>query len=272
MENWLLIIVGVIFLVSIVAGAIRGFFKIGISLLSTVLTAALFAFLSPYVGSALAQYTPLDELMEEKIVQAFLPEVSAETLADKDLSGTPLQSIPLDDIEKYTSLDWKRLGITTQDFAKIYGQIPKDQQIKEIEESGMPEFLKDLLQENNNTAIYEELDVNSFPQYIAAYICRMMLNILSFLVTFILAFVIVKALMAAVDILGEMPVLGAFNYLGGAVIGALSALLFVWVLFLVIAVCYSLPIGKLCFDMINDSVILRLIYDNNPLLTRLISF
>lgn len=272
MENWLLIMVGFIFLVGIVAGAIRGFFKIGISLLSTVLTAALFAFLSPYVGSALAKYTPLDEVIEEKIVQAFLPEISAETLADKDLSGTPLQNIPLDDIEKYTSLDWKRLGITTGDFAKIYGNISKDQQIKEIEESGMPEFLKDLLLENNNTAIYEELNVTSFPQYIAAYICRMILNVLSFLVTFILAFVIVKALMAAVDILGEMPVLGAFNYLGGAVIGVFGALLFVWVLFLVIAVCYSLPIGKLCFDMINDSVILRIIYDNNPLFTRLVSF
>lgn len=272
MENWLLIIVGVIFLVSIVAGAIRGFFKIGISLLSTVLTAALFAFLSPYVGSALAQYTPLDEAIEEKIVQAFLPEISAETLMDKDLSGTPLQNIPMDDIEKYTSLDWKRLGITTDDFAKIYGNISKDQQIKEIEESGMPEFLKELLLENNNTAIYEELNVSSFPQYIAAYICRMILNVLSFLVTFILAFVIIKALLAAVDILGEIPILGAFNYLGGAAIGALSALLFVWVLFLIIAVCYSFPIGKLCLDMINDSVILRIIYDNNPLFTRLISF
>lgn len=272
MENWLLIIVGVIFLVGIVAGTVRGFLRIGISLLSTVLTAALFAFLSPYVGSALAQYTPLDELIQEKIVQAFLPEVSAETLADKDLSGTPLQNIPLDDIEKYTSLDWKRLGITTGDFAKIYGNIPKDQQIKEIEDSGMPDFLKDLLLENNNTAIYEELDVSSFPQYIAAYICRMILNVLSFLVTFILAFVIVKALMAAVDILGELPVLGAFNYLGGALVGAISALLFVWVLFLVIAVCYSIPFGKVCFEMIESSPILQLIYDTNPLLTRLLSF
>lgn len=272
MENWLLIIVGVIFFVGIVAGAVRGFLKIGISLLSTVLTAVLFAFLAPHVGSALAQYTPLDELIQEKIVQAFLPEISAETLADKDLSGTPLQGIPLEDIEKLTKLDWERLGITIDDFASIYGNIPKDQQIKEIEESGMPDFLKELLLENNNTAIYEELDVTSFPRYIAAYISRMMLNVISFLVTFILAFVIVKALMAAVDILGEMPILGIFNYVGGAAIGALCALLFVWVLFLVIAVCYSLPVGKVCFDMIESSPFLKLLYDSNPLLTRLLSF
>ena len=272
MENWLLIIVGVIFFVGIVAGAVRGFFKIGISLLSTVLIAALFAFLSPHVGSALAKYTPLDELIQEKIVQAFLPEISAETLKDKDLNGTPLQGIPLEDFEKLTSLDWTRMGITTSDFASILGNIPKDQQIKEIEESAMPEFLKELLLENNNTAIYEELDVTSFPQYIAAYISRMMLNVVSFLVTFILAFVILKALMAAVDILGEMPGLGVFNYLGGAVIGAMCALLCVWVLFLVIAVCYSLPIGKVCFDMIDSSVLLEMIYESNPLLTRLVSF
>lgn len=272
MENWLLIIVGVIFFVGIVAGAVRGFFKIGISLLSTVLIVALFAFLSPHVGSALAKYTPLDELIQEKIVQAFLPEISAETLKDKDLSGTPLQNIPLKDIEKLTSLDWKRLGITTNDFADIFGNIPKDQQIKEIEESAMPDFLKELLLENNNTAIYEELDVASFPQYIAAYISRMMLNVISFLVTFILAFVIVKALMAAVDILGDMRIFGVFNYFGGAVIGALCSLMFVWVLFLVIAVCYSLPIGKACFDMIDSSIFLKMIYESNPLLTRLISF
>lgn len=94
----------------------------------------------------------------------------------------------------------------------------------------------------------------------------------SFLVTFILAFVIVKALMAAVDILGDLPILGVFNYLGGAAVGALCALLFVWVLFLVIAVCYSIPIGKVCFDMIEDSVLLKMLYDSNPLLTRLVSF
>ena len=150
MENWLLIIVGVIFLVGIVAGAVRGFVKIGISLLSTVLIAALFAFLSPHVGSALAKYTPLDDLIQEKIVQAFLPEISAETLKDKDLSGTPLQDIPLKDIEKLTSLDWKRFGITTNDFADILGNIPKDQQIREIEEAAMPDFLKDLLLENKS--------------------------------------------------------------------------------------------------------------------------
>lgn len=49
MDNWLLIIVGVVFLISIVVGYVRGFFKIGMSLISTALTIVLVIFLTPYV-------------------------------------------------------------------------------------------------------------------------------------------------------------------------------------------------------------------------------
>lgn len=272
MENWLLIIVGVIIFVSVVIGAIRGFFKIGLSLLSTVLTVVLVSFLSPFVGDALIKYTPVDELIQEKCMENFLPEMSAETLAGKDLSGTPLENIDQEDLDRMTDLEWERLGITTEDIQKIFGEVPKEQQIKEIEESGLPEFLKDLLLENNNTEIYKELKVDAFINYVAAYMSRMLINLVSFLVTFILAIIIVKALMAAVDILGELPVLGAINHVGGALLGIFSGVLIVWVLFLVIAAGYSTAWGKLCFEMIEQSGFLAFLYDINPLLARLVAF
>lgn len=272
MENWLLIIVGVIFLVSIVAGAVRGFLKIGISLLSSVLTVALVIFLAPYVGDALIRYTPVDELIQERCIEAFLPEVSPETLKDRDLSGTPLENINKEDLKNLSDLEWKRLGITAEDVQKIFGELTKDQQVKEIEDSALPDFLKELLLENNNTAIYQELKVDSFVNYVAAYISRMLIHIVSFLVTFILAIVIVKALMAAVDILGELPVLGWVNHLGGAALGVFSGLLIVWILFLVVGVCYSTEWGKLCFTMIEDSRILTALYEHNLLLAKLVEF
>lgn len=272
MENWLLIVVGVILLVSVVIGAIRGFFKVGLSLLSTVLTVVLVSFLSPFVGDALIKYTPADELIQEKCMETFLPEMSAKTLAGRDLSGTPLEYIDEEDLDRMTDLEWDRLGITTEDIQKIFGEVPKDQQIKEIEESTLPGFLKDLLLENNNTTIYEELKVNTFIDYIAAYMSRMLINVVSFLVTFILAIIIVKALMAAVDILGELPGIGALNHIGGALIGIFSGVLIVWVLFLLIAAGYSTAWGKLCFEMVEQSGFLTFLYDINPLLARLVAF
>lgn len=272
MDNWLLIIVGVIFLVSIAVGYIRGFFKIGLSLLSSVLTVVIVIYLSPYVGTALTKYTPVDEMIEEKCVESFMPEVTGEIFQGKDLTGTPFEGIDEDTLNNIGEVDWQRIGISAEDVLKVLGEIPKDQQISLIEQSGLPDFLKSLLLENNNSAIYEELGVTSFPYYVAGYISRMLINILSFLVTFILAIVIVKALMVAVDILGELPVLGTFNHIGGAVIGLVTAVLLVWLLFLGITLAYSSDAGKACFEMIEQSKILTFIYEKNPLFTILISF
>ena len=103
----------------------------------------------------------------------------------------------------------------------------------------MPQFLKDMLLENNNTAIYEELGVKSFPQYVASYISRMVLNLISFLVTFLIAIIIVKALMFAVNIIGELPVLGVVNHIGGGVLGMVLGLVIIWLGFLIITLMYT---------------------------------
>ncbi len=114
----------------------------------------------------------------------------------------------------------------------MIGEIPKDTQIRQIENAPMPQFLKDELIENNNSTIYGELGVQSFPQYVAAYLSRMVLNLMSFLVTFLLAIIIVKALMFAVNIIGELPVLGIVNHIAGGVLGLVLAMVIVWVDFL----------------------------------------
>ena len=272
MDNWLLIIVGVIFLVSMVVGGIRGFFKIGLSLLSTALTIVLVLFLSPFVADALQNHTPVNDVIEKKVVEAFMPEISTEELGSMDLSGTALGELSPDEIASLNEADWDMLGITPQDILSVMGEIPKDVQIKEIESAPLPTFLKNALMENNNATIYDELGVQTFPEYVASYIARLAIRVISFLVTFLLAIIIVKALMVAVNIIGELPVIGFFNHLGGAVLGIFIALVIVWLGFLVVTVCYSTKAGTACFDRIEKSQILTLLYEKNPLLYKLMSF
>lgn len=272
MNNWLLIIVGVIFLISIVVGFVRGFFRIGLSLLSTVLTIVLMIVLNPYVAQALTKYTPIDNMIETKCIEAFMPEISAEELAKIDLSGTPLAGVNKDDLANLNNLDWERIGITAKDILKVIGEIPKDVQIKQIENSALPAFMKNLILENNNPEIYSELSVSSFPEYVASYIARMAIKILSFLVTFLLVIIIVKALMVAVDIIGELPVVGVVNRFAGALVGVFTALLIVWLGFLVLTLIYTTAVGKACFEMIESSQILTFLYDKNILLQKLLKF
>lgn len=272
MNNWLLIIVATIFIICIVAGYIRGFLKLGISLLSTVLTLILVLFLSPYVSRALEEYTPVDDYIEARIVEAFIPEISGDQIAQMDLSGTPFAKLSAEQLENLSSLDWNLLGITADDVLNLIGEIPKDTQIKEIENAPMPQFLKDQLIENNNSTIYDELGVDSFPKYVAAYISRLVLNLVSFLVTFLLAIIIVKALMFAVNIIGELPVLGLVNHIAGGVLGLVLALVIVWLGFLVMTLAYTTGPGTSCFEMVEKSPILQFLYDTNPLMIRLLGF
>lgn len=272
MDNWLLIIVGVVFVIGIVAGCVRGFFRIGLSLLSTVLTIVLMIVLNPYVAEALTKYTPLDEMIEEKCIETFMPEIAVDALDEMDLSGTPLGGLTEEELANLKHSDWERLGITAQDVLKVIGEIPKDMQIKMIENSVLPSFLKDAVLENNNTEIYGEMNAANFTEYVAAYISRMVIKILSFLITFVLAFIIVRALMVAVDIIGELPVVGLVNRIAGGVFGVFAALLFVWLGFLVITLAYSTELGKTCFEMIESSRFLTFLYGKNVLLGRLLKF
>lgn len=272
MDNWLLIIVGVLFLVCMIVGFVRGFFKIGLSLLSTVLTIVLMIILNPYVAQALTKYTPIDDMIETKCIEAFMPQISTEELAKIDLSGTPLAGLNEDQLADLDKLDLDRLGITAKDILKVIGEIPKEVQIQQIEDSTLPTFMKDIILENNNTEIYNELSVSSFPEYVASYISRMVIKIISFLVTFLLVVIIVKALMVAVDIIGELPVVGPLNHFGGALLGIVVALMFVWLGFLILTVLYSTAVGKTCFEMIESSQVLTFLYDKNILLQKLLKF
>ena len=64
MENWLLLAVGIVFLVCMIAGFVKGFLRIGLSLLSTILTLVLVSF-PIRVGCADEAYTGAGRTGEE---------------------------------------------------------------------------------------------------------------------------------------------------------------------------------------------------------------
>ena len=114
MDNWLLIIVGTIFLICIAFGYVRGFLKLGLSLLSTILTLVLVLFLSPHVTRALKEYTPVDDFLESKVTEKFMPEITSPAAGRSIwLKNTPLENLTAEDISKLNEMDW--------DVARHYG-------------------------------------------------------------------------------------------------------------------------------------------------------
>ena len=136
-------------------------------------------------------------------------------------------------------------------------------QIDTIAEFQIPGFVKDALIENNNSQMYDALGVYDFNEYVAAYMACLVINAASFLIVFLTAYIIIKIIEGALNLISKLPVLHSINALGGLLCGLVHGLIIIWLLGVVImALAWTGP-GQWASAQINENPILGLIYNNN---------
>ena len=296
--NWLLITVGAIFLISIIVGICKGAIKIAVSLATTMVTLLLVFFATPYVAKAIAKYTPLDDLIKSQVVSTMANVATSQVTGEGGgLSESSVRKVleaagvTEDMLSQYgiSIEDIVNGSISSEDLAK-YGissnvldglsddkkgsiedaineaEIPRDVQVAAIEKADLPDVFKNLLSVNNNSEIYKELGVDTFAQYVGSYLARLIINIVAFLCTFVLITIVLRAIVFALDIVSNLPVLGFINRLAGGAIGVIGALVIVWTVFVVITLLYTTSFGKEMYRMIQSDAILKTIYEYNPIM------
>ena len=295
--NWLEISIGIIFLICIITGLIRGAVRIIVSLVATIVTLVIVFFATPYVSQTIEKYTPLDDMIRQKVVSTMadaatsaysdkggLTEeavkkvlkaagVSEEKLESYGISIADIVSgkVSSDDLAKYgisaNVLDGlKNSGNESVENAIENADIPESLQETLIKSADIPAAFKNLLLKNNNKATYQKLGVTTFAQYVGAYIAKQVINIIAFILTFIVVTIILRAVVFALDIVTELPGVGALNHLAGGLFGMGIALVIVWIIFMVITLMYTTDIGKEIYRMVEDNTLLKLIYDGNPIM------
>lgn len=228
--NKLLLVVGAIFLISIIVGYVRGFLKIALSLAITIASIFLVMAITPYISEWLQQNPAITETVESKIMEMIeLPE-----------------------------------GVTEEQLASI--EIPREQQISLIEGAGLPSVIQDMLLVNNNNEAYETLGVTNFVDYIGAYVTKLIADIIAFLVAWLVVSIISRILMGMIGIVDKIPVVGGVNKIVGAVVGVGIGLIIVWILFILVTLLYNTAIGQMCMTDIAASPILTKLYDGNILM------
>ena len=148
----------------------------------------------------------------------------------------------------------------------------RDAQISLIENSEFPEIFKELLLANNNGEVYERLGVTTFVDYVGAYLAKLISDIVAFILAFIVITVVVRIILYVLDIIGNLPVIGGLNRLAGGILGLGTALIIVWILFIVITMVYDSSIGKLFLGNIAENEFLQFLYNNNILMNYLTKF
>ena len=233
--NALLIIVGIVFLLSVIIGYKRGLVKIIASLLATLVCIVLVFLISPSVSRWIQESTPLKETVKNKCIELLLPD---ETTGEEALQT----------------------------------EIPREQQISMIEGADIPEVIQKMLLENNNNEVYTALGVQTFGEYIGAYVAKVIADILAFLITFIAVFIIVRIVLGMLNIVDKIPLVGGANHLVGGILGAGIGILIIWILFIVITLLYNTSFGMACMKGISESEILTKLYDSNILLKYITKF
>lgn len=304
--DWVLITVGAIFLICIIVGVCQGALRIAVSLATTLLTLLIVSFATPHVAKAIAQYTPMDEMIEQKVSAAILDAARTQLAGGtKSLTGGGMSEedvraalraagIDEEDLEQYGvsvsdiaegDIDanvLSQLGIADslteaekeddgedgdgKDSVLDHMELPRDLQQEAINAADLPDIFKNLLSVNNNSEIYEELGVQTFAQYVGSFFAKLIINIISYLGTFLIVTIILRAIIFALDIVAEIPVFGLINRLAGGVIGFAGATIIVWLLFVVITLLYTTVIGKDVYQAIQGNGILKFLYDNNPIM------
>ena len=300
--NWLEISIGIVFLICIITGLVRGAIRIMVSLIATIVTFVIVFFATPYVSQTVEKYTPLDDMIKQKVVSTMADAATSAITGGGTVSGQGLNEAAVKKALKAAGVSEEMLNrygisgsdivngkIDSSDLAK-YGisanvldgltggsgssvenvienaDIPESLQETMIKSADIPEVFKNLLLKNNNKEMYDELGVTTFPQYIGAYVARLVINIIAFMLTFIVVTVIIRAVVFALDIVSELPVIGFFNHLAGGALGIGIALIIVWILFMIVTLMYTTAVGKEIYEMVQNNSILKLIYDCNPIM------
>ena len=145
-------------------------------------------------------------------------------------------------------------------------ELPRQKQMEILEKADIPEFLKKGLMENNNNEAYKQLGVSNFMDYIGAYVSDIIVKIISFLITFLVVTIFIRAIIFALDIITALPVINGLNRVAGIAVGGLIAVILVWIAFLIITLLYNSDIGKECFRCIENSEFLTFLYEKNVIL------
>lgn len=291
--------IGLIFLICVIVGIYKGAIKIAVSLVTTLLTLVIVFFVTPFVADLIESKTPVDSMIKDQVMKT-MASVASEQLAGAQEDGIDAEDvrkaleaagvseeklqeygISIDDIVngEISSEQLAEYGISKNVLAGLGAEgsagieealenadIPKDLQIKAIEMAELPEVFKSLLSDNNNDVIYEKLGVKTFAEYVGEFLSKLIIHIVAFLCTFLLVTIVLRAIIFALDIVSELPVLGFFNRLAGGVVGAAGGLIIIWLFFVVITLLYVTAFGREIYQVIQENAILNMLYENNPLM------
>ncbi len=178
----------------------------------------------------------------------------------KFLQGTFIGTAVEKSIDSFVE---KRINGLTRD---VINKVEEAQE-KVIDGLPLPKFIKEDICEKNEKSGYAEYGVGNFKDYLSARLSITVINAISYIILLIVIYLILRILLRVIGVIGRIPIIRGVNRLFGAIIGLVEGALVIWCICLIIMAISQTSFGTKIVDVIEQSAVLKLIYDNNLLLT-----
>ena len=221
--NTVSIVIGVVFLICVIIGWARGFFRVLISVAGLIASIVIATYVSPNLSSYIQKNTEWDDKL-------------ADSIAEK--------------------LEFSEMGEETS----------RGIQVALIDQLPLPDTMKDNIMDNNNLETYDILKATGVYDYIAKSVSVVVINgmvFISLIIVCRLIFMILSHMTKGID---NIPIIGEIDKIGGAILGGIKGLIFIWIFFLILSLTSTMEWSRNLTEAACQSGILKLLYNNNILL------
>lgn len=171
-------------------------------------------------------------------------------------------------LEEHTELDDKLAVYILEElkFSELGEETSKGIQVALIEELPLPETMKDNILNNNNSEMYDVLEVTGVYDYIAKSVAVVIINAVVFLLLMFICWLFFFSLGKAAGGISKLPIVKWINRVGGGILGSVRGVIIIWIFFLILSITSTAEWSQMLITQISQSDILKLLYDNNLLL------
>ena len=239
--NWLLIIVILVLAGNIVWGFSRGFLRIIYSMLAWIAILVFVTWATPYVANVLTEKTNIDNRIESNLDEKLHELVIGDTNGQKEDREPDAQN-PGQGKKNYRDLQMK-----------------------------LPDAVTNKLFDTNKIAD-QILEGSGAYDVVAGRATDLVMRVISFVLVLLITVISFHLLSVVLKVVEKLPLIGGINRLLGLFAGLVKGILIIWLAFAIIAMAGTTDIGIALISYIYESPLLIWAYENNFVLTLLMTF
>lgn len=239
--NWLLIIVILVLAGNIVWGFSKGFLRVIYSMLAWIAILVFVTWATPYVANVLTEKTNIDNRVETNL------DEKLHELVIGDINGQKEDREP----------DTQNPGQGKKNY--------RDLQMK------LPDAVTNKLFDTNKIAD-QILEGSGAYDVVAGRATDLVMRVISFVLVLLIAVISFHLLSVVLKVVEKLPLIGGINRLLGLFAGLVKGILIIWLAFAIIAMAGTTDIGIALISYIYESPLLIWAYENNFVLTLLMTF